>query len=315
MPRGNNTSADEAPTIESAQREIPQELQPETEADTSQGKDVPQLLRESSDEPPFLFKPVFPKPSPHIAVLDTRRPQPSIADDGTQLSMQMDSLACEDDTRLLWLFPLGSVTINLQNVILARLHSVPGGDPNPTTHRIRGEQLISYVQADLSPDLLLLGTYKPTVDTSMVHGICLTSKNRGRQWYSQMPPGEHIDAVACGEGWAAVATDLNFLCLYTSAGIQMGVTSLPGPIVTMCGRENTLFVVITAGPRHSTGTQTLAYNAIEMAHVHAIPEDYRILPLSARSSLRWVGISNRMSLCFEDTNNFLHMASGSGEVT
>ena len=46
-----------------------------------------------------------------------------------------------------------------------------------------------------------------------------------------------------GDGWVAVATDKQYIRLYSLGGVQREVISSPGQIVTMAGRDSSLAVV------------------------------------------------------------------------
>ena len=53
----------------------------------------------------------------------------------------------------------------------------------------------------------------------------------------------HLQAVALGDGWAAVATDRRQVRLLTVSGVQREVFTLPGPVVSLAGHGEHLFVV------------------------------------------------------------------------
>ncbi len=53
--------------------------------------------------------------------------------------------------------------------------------------------------------------------------------------------------VALTALYAVVATDLRYLRFFSLSGTQKFVASIPGPVVSMVGRENVLFVVYHAG--------------------------------------------------------------------
>lgn len=62
-----------------------------------------------------------------------------------------------------------------------------------------------------------------------------------------MPQNEDIEAVCLGQGWAAAATSALLLRLFTIGGVQKEVFSLAGPVVSMAGHGEQLFIVYHRG--------------------------------------------------------------------
>ena len=52
-----------------------------------------------------------------------------------------------------------------------------------------------------------------------------------------------VKVVAIGDGWVAIATDKQFIRLYSLGGVQHEIISCPGQIVTMNGCGGLLGVV------------------------------------------------------------------------
>ena len=66
-----------------------------------------------------------------------------------------------------------------------------------------------------------------------------------------------------GDGWIAVATDKQYIRLYSLGGVQREVISSPGQIVTMAGRDSSLAVVYQTTPCEiiiSISTVYIQYN-------------------------------------------------------
>lgn len=62
-----------------------------------------------------------------------------------------------------------------------------------------------------------------------------------------MPQNEDIEAICLGQGWAAAATSALFLRLFSIGGVQKEIFSLPGPVVSMAGHGEQLFIVYHRG--------------------------------------------------------------------
>ena len=62
-----------------------------------------------------------------------------------------------------------------------------------------------------------------------------------------LPSGEGAIAVACGRGFVAVVTTKKFLRVFSTTGIQLSVTVLKGPLLTLVGGENCLAILWYSG--------------------------------------------------------------------
>ena len=77
--------------------------------------------------------------------------------------------------------------------------------------------------------------------------ILLNAWDGSKEWTVELPEGEEALAVAASQGWIAVATDTRNLRLFTVAGTQREIVSLPGPIVCLSGHKNRLLAVYHSG--------------------------------------------------------------------
>lgn len=68
-----------------------------------------------------------------------------------------------------------------------------------------------------------------------------------KEWQTDMSEGEDILAVGIGIGWVAAATDLRNLRIFTTAGVQQYLFSIPGPVVCLAGFEKKIMVVYHNG--------------------------------------------------------------------
>lgn len=74
-----------------------------------------------------------------------------------------------------------------------------------------------------------------------------SSWDNNKEWSISMPDDEEIQCVTLGEGWIAVATELRNIRLFSVAGVQKEIFTLPGPVVCMSGHQNQLMVVYHRG--------------------------------------------------------------------
>lgn len=68
-----------------------------------------------------------------------------------------------------------------------------------------------------------------------------------KEWQTEMVENEDILSVTIGIGWVAVATDLRNLRIFTMAGVQRDVLSIPGPVVCLAGFDKNIMVVFHNG--------------------------------------------------------------------
>lgn len=123
-----------------------------------------------------------------------------------------------------------------------------------------------------------------------------------------LPEGEAALAVAVGCGWAAVATSIGFLRVFSSTGVQLSVTWLKGPIACLCGYGTQLAVVVNSSqPIDGTPRLTLELYSItpfSPGCSRSILPLEMVVPLSSKSSLQWVG--------FDVDTKFLTIIDSSG---
>eukprot|EP00762_Andalucia_godoyi_P000084 ANDGO_02456.mRNA.1 Minichromosome loss protein 1 len=117
-------------------------------------------------------------------------------------------------------------------------------------------------------------------------------------------PEENVEAVACGRKFVAVATDAFVVRLFSVGGIQEGIFSIPGPIVTMSGQGDLLAIVYHNGPVFQ-GHQHLECLVMDIAKQREISR--RPLPISPRSILTWLGFSESGLLCAFDSVGLLRV--------
>ncbi|MCO5611416.1 hypothetical protein L7F22_065669 [Adiantum nelumboides] len=128
------------------------------------------------------------------------------------------------------------------------------------------------------------------------------------EWSMRLPAEEEVRAVAVGLGWVAATTSLNYLRIFSEAGLQMAVLSLQGPVVTMVGHQEVLAVATHAALPYVCGQQVINCTVLNLAARTKLMEGR--LPLSPGSQLSWLGFSEAGLLSFYDSKGLLRVHTG-----
>lgn len=75
----------------------------------------------------------------------------------------------------------------------------------------------------------------------------LNAWDGSKEWVMQLPEGEDALAVVANDTWIVVATDTRMLRIFSVAGTQREIISLPGPIVCLAAKNNKLAAVFHTG--------------------------------------------------------------------
>ena len=67
------------------------------------------------------------------------------------------------------------------------------------------------------------------------------------EWNYELPQDESAECLAMGSNWSAVYTDVGYIRILSSDGIQKHIICQGAPVVTMTGYENLLAVVYHSG--------------------------------------------------------------------
>lgn len=111
---------------------------------------------------------------------------------------------------------------------------------------------------------------------------------------------ENALCVAVGRGWAAAATSMNLLRIFSSTGIQLSIVQLPGKIVSMTGCDQTLAVFYHRAMPFAE-TQMIA---VDVYHINTLSSETnsielivqnRQVPLQSKSTLEWIGYDMDLS--------------------
>nr|XP_060475702.1 WD repeat and HMG-box DNA-binding protein 1 [Panthera onca] len=157
-------------------------------------------------------------------------------------------------------------------------------------HATHLSNTLNYTVADLSHEAILLACESSDELASKLHCLHFSSWDSSKEWIVDMPQNEDIEAICLGLGWAAAATSALLLRLFTIGGVQKEVFSLPGPVVSMAGHGEQLFIVYHRGTGFD-GDQCLGVQLLELGKkkkqiLHGDP-----LPLTRKSYIVWVGFS------------------------
>lgn len=145
-----------------------------------------------------------------------------------------------------------------------------------------------------------------------------TSFGSPKEWHYKLPKGENVELVAQGSGWVAALTDLGYIRVFTTDGIQTTIMQTNPNAVTMVGYENMLAVFEhTSLPIYDQ--QVINYRIIDCGSmVNPGPASYKTLMngvayLSQNSCFDWVGFSEEGQLMtYSDTGivSSLNMMNG-----
>lgn len=117
-------------------------------------------------------------------------------------------------------------------------------------------------------------------------------------WTLHLEAGEQAVAVAIGSTWAAVATDTQYLRIFSYSGVQRHVVSLDGPVVCMTGSGDKLAVVYHRGLA-MPGNQNLGLIVFDVdKHKKVQTESVALTP---RSELTWLSYSDSNLLLTKDS--------------
>ncbi|XP_075860134.1 WD repeat and HMG-box DNA-binding protein 1 [Microcebus murinus] len=173
-------------------------------------------------------------------------------------------------------------------------------------HATHLSNTLNYTIADLSHEAILLACESTDDLASKLHCLHFSSWDSSKEWMIDMPQKEEIEAICLGQGWAAAATSALLLRLFTIGGVQKEVFSLPGPVVSMAGHGEQLFVVYHRGTGFD-GDQCLGVQLLELGKkkkqiLHGDP-----LPLTRKSYVAWVGFSAEGTPCYVDSEGLVRM--------
>ena len=124
------------------------------------------------------------------------------------------------------------------------------------------------------------------------------------EWTQHLPSGEVAVCIGMGHSWVAAATSAQYLRIYSHAGTQMAILSLPGPPIAVVGEGDLLAVV----------TDTLAGSLEYQTYIisRQVPANSGRVALSPGATLTWMGFSDAGELATADSSGVIRVASSSG---
>lgn len=171
----------------------------------------------------------------------------------------------------------------------------------------------NYSFGSLSEDSIVVGSNgRYGTGPSIIHGINLLESNRdNREWEVELPHVELIEALAAGSGFVAVVTDQRNLRLFTNAGMQSYLFTLPGQVLCLSAQDRELMIIYHNGAGHSDDQNLSMFvyhvdlfnNILKLTHKN-IP-----VALSKRSPLAWAGFTDEGSPCTYDYSGMFRMFS------
>lgn len=152
----------------------------------------------------------------------------------------------------------------------------------------------NHIMGDMNQNLVALASEggEDDVEHSKLTVLTIASWDSSKQWSVSLPEGEVIESVAVGVNWVAVATSMRQLRIFSAAGLQREILSLPGPVVCMSGYESQLIVAVHDGVGVA-GDQKLTL--FHYRRLGEKPYAFRTmrypLSLSVKAELEWLGFT------------------------
>ncbi|KAJ3269393.1 hypothetical protein HDV01_001434 [Terramyces sp. JEL0728] len=160
----------------------------------------------------------------------------------------------------------------------------------------------NYSLSSIGPSGVVFASQSTTTLNSLVYYRPFDNWANKNDWTFSLPKDETAQVVACTMSRVVVASNQQYLRIFSTSGIQVGIRSLSGPVVSMCGGNDLLFCVYhLAGVYH--GNQNLGYMLLDMNTSQVVAQD--LLPVSPCSKLTWVGFSTLGYPCTFDSEGIL----------
>ena len=155
-----------------------------------------------------------------------------------------------------------------------------------------------YKMAALAASGLVCASECTTSLPSSIFYRPLNNWTQNSDWSVTLNEGENCVAVALSKNHVIVATDYQYLRFFATSGLQQGIKSVPGPLVSMTADENNILFVVFHQSGAFHGNQSLGYFLLEMSTGAMVREGS--LPISPLSTLKWIGFSrNGVPLTFD----------------
>lgn len=173
-------------------------------------------------------------------------------------------------------------------------------------HAMHVTNTSNYTMADMSSEAVILAAESDEDNPSKLTCLHFGSWDSCKEWSIQMPDGEDIQAVTIGEDWIAVATHSRNIRLFTLAGVQKEMFSIPGPVVCLAGHTNQLIVVYHKA-LGLPGDQCLGIVLMTVDGRKRNILRGETLPLSHKSTVSWMGFSAEGTPFYMDSSGIIRM--------
>lgn len=180
-------------------------------------------------------------------------------------------------------------------------------------HSININNSSNYTLAGLSSEALVLASEKSEDQLSSKLFVMnfLTWDESNKEWSVDLPQDEFIQCLCVGSGFTAVITDANFVRIFTLAGIQVSLFSIPGSVVSCSAQENSLFVIYNSSP--GIKNNPVLYCMISKINVKSSSFPKQPTPnplpvsLTPDSLLVWCGFTDEGTPCIVDSKGHVRL--------
>jgi len=130
-----------------------------------------------------------------------------------------------------------------------------------------------------------------------------------KEWQIEMPKEEYVEAITCGTGFVAIATDKRFIRIFTTGGIQTNIFSIPGRVVCVSSHEQFLMIIyhMASGMPEE---QSLSMYVLKVDHKpvtkHPVPNPIPVA-LSPKSQVLWAGFTDEGTPCVVDYDGVVRL--------
>ncbi|KAK2919879.1 WD repeat and HMG-box DNA-binding protein 1 [Channa argus] len=177
-------------------------------------------------------------------------------------------------------------------------------------HAMHLTNSLGHIIADLSQEAVLLACPSTDELASKLQCLHFSSWDTNKEWMVDLPKGEDVRVLCLGQGWAAVATSMLMLRLFSIGGVQKEIFSLPGPVVCMAGHGEQLLIVYHRATgfdgEQALGVQLLQFGQRKRKVINGEP-----LPLSLKSYLSWLGFTAEGTPCYVDSDGVVRILNRS----
>lgn len=142
------------------------------------------------------------------------------------------------------------------------------------------------------------------VNSSKVVCIALSASGN-KEWSAILPDCESVEAICATSKMVAVASNMQFLRIFTVMGTQREIISIPGPVVCMSGYEDRLLICYHSAPS-SVRQQNIQAMLLQTCGLRLKCQNIT-MPLTPERQLAWLGFSDCGSPVFNDSMGLVQL--------